>query len=947
MMQKLFQPAGFHAYGRAVNLQTPLVEVDVVPEARARQLGRFGLETVGALLMHFPRRYEDRSQFDVFPSGGGDRPVCVCGMVQRATMRRIRGSQRMFDVLLEEEGRGAFGGRLVCRWFNAFWVEKLIVQGQRLVVYGKPKVSGSGVVMAHPEFEVVEDDAEASIHLKRIVPVHAATEGLTPRVLRRIVWDVLERLEDDTVEQLVPPALDAYPRAWAFRQIHFPKSWDDLAKARRHLVLEEFLAMQLAVTSKRAELKSLRGEPHSGPGALMDRLHAALPFPLTAAQRRAIAEIRDDLASPRPMNRLLHGDVGSGKTLVAMSAMLLCVEAGFQAALMAPTQILAEQHWLNFRRLLEPLGLRIALRTGARREDSGEMPLFAAAQPQIPGGARDPRAVSGDPPETPQNPRPREGSPAAAAPGARYRRGRLPHFEHPWAIYAIVSNIAEPRRLSPAARDLVMDAILFWQNKRYVLFAACVMPDHFHMLIQPLPKPRAEGDAVEFWPLTEILHSIKSWTAHEINKLEGEQGSLWQKEWFDRYARGDRDLEEKYSYILNNPQAEGLVEHAEDYPWCWWPGGGWTREDAPASAFAAGRREQHAGRVLHPEGAADTPGQTGRTESPMERAFAPDEPHIFIGTHALLYEGAGFSRLGLVVIDEQHKFGVMQRARLVAQGTVPDVLVMTATPIPRTLTMTLYGDLDVSTLDELPAGRGKIVTAVRPPAKLPDVVKFIREQLDEGRQAYIVYPLIDESEKLEAKAATAEIKKWTELLAPHRCELLHGRIPPEEKDAVMARFRSGDTKALISTTVIEVGVDVPNATVMLIENAERFGLAQLHQLRGRIGRGAHKSWCALITGDDSAEAMEKLRVLEGSGDGFEIAEADLRLRGPGDLLGTAQSGLPPLRLGDLFRDADLMKLARNHAFLIFERDPKLERPEHAGCRKLLALNRRAILSQIS
>ena len=691
-----------------MNLETPLVETDVVPPPRARQLERFGIATVGALLLHFPRRYEDRTQFDHFPAETADKAVCVCGIVKKTSLRRLRGGQRMFDVLIEEEDAGAFGGRLVCRWFNSHWVEKMIAQGHTLVVHGKPKLSAGNVVITHPEFEIVEDDAEQSIHLKRIVPIHAATEGLTPRVLRRIVWDVLERLEDDVVAQLVPPALDRMPRAWALRQMHFPKSWEDLAKARKHLVLEEFLAMQLAVSAKRAELKAERGEPHCGPGEIMRRLHASLPFPLTGAQQRAVAEIRDDLASARPMNRLLHGDVGSGKTLVAMSAMLLCVESGFQAALMAPTQILAEQHFLNFRRLLEPLGIRVSLRTGARKEDAGEMPLFS-------------------------------------------------------------------------------------------------------------------------------------------------------------------------------PQTEG----------------------------------------------------------------ANSEPHIFVGTHALLYEGAGISRLGLAVIDEQHKFGVMQRARLRGEGAVPDVLVMTATPIPRTLTMTLYGDLDVSTLDEMPPGRGRIVTLVRPPEKLPDAVKFIRTQLDEGRQAYIVYPLVEESERLEAKAATAEFAKWSELLAPMKCALLHGRVPPEEKDAVMTAFRSGATKALIATTVIEVGVDVPNANVMLIENAERFGLAQLHQLRGRIGRGAHKSWCVLLTTGNDAESLEKLRILENTGDGFEIAEADLRLRGPGDLLGTAQSGLAPLRLGDLFADSDLMKLARNHAFLIFERDPKLELPENAGCRTLLAENRRAILSQVS
>jgi ATP-dependent DNA helicase RecG len=690
-----------------VTLDTPLAELDFIPPLRARQLARFGMPTVGSLLMHFPRRYEDRTQFDRFPNDETTGPVCVSGIVRKTSVRRIRGWQKMFDVVLEEENAAALGGRLLLRWFNSHWVEKMIIQGQRLIAFGKVKRSANHLTIAHPEFEVIEDDAEAGIHLRRIVPVHGATEGVSPRVIRRIVWDVLELQRDDEIEQLIPLKLDSTSRGWALRQMHFPDSMAAQGKARRHLVLEEFLAMQLAVAARRREAKAEKGAAHCGAGDWMRRLHESLPFPLTTAQERAIAEIQHDLAATRPMNRLLHGDVGRGKTLVAMSAMLLCIEAGWQAALMAPTQILAEQHYLVFRRLLDPLGIRVSLRTGARREDGGAMPLF--------GGAS-------------------------------------------------------------------------------------------------------------------------------------------------------------------------------------------------------------------------------------------DEPQVLIGTHALLYEGAAFSRLGLAVVDEQHKFGVLQRARLRDQagdnGT-PDVLVMTATPIPRTLTMTLYGDLDVSTLDEMPAGRGKIITGVRAPEKLGDAAKFIREQLDAGRQAYVVYPLVEESEKLDAKAATAEFRKWSEMLAPHRCELIHGRLPPEEKDAVMERFRSGEAKALIATTVIEVGVDVPNATVMLIENAERFGLAQLHQLRGRIGRGAHKSYCILITGDKGEEALEKLRVLEQTTDGFEIAEADLRIRGPGDMLGTAQSGLPPLLLGDVFRDAELMKLARNHAFLVFEQDPGFERPEHAGCRKLLADSRRTNLAQVS
>ncbi len=699
-----------------VTLETALAELEWLPPQRVRQLERFGLRSVADLLTHFPKRHEDRTRFDRFPDGETPDPVCICGLVKKTTVKRIRGSQKMFDVLLEDENAHALSAPLVCRWFNAHWVEKAIVNGQRLVVYGKPKRSGSGVVIAHPEFEVVEDGAQESVHLNRVAPIHRATEGLSTRMLRQIVWDVLERLLDDDVPDLLPTTLDAMPRVWALRQMHFPANMESLAKARRHLVLTEFFAMQMCISSKRAQQLALPGEVHAAGGVLMRRLHESLPFPLTGAQQRVIAEITADLASPRAMNRLLHGDVGSGKTLVALSAMLQCVESGHQAALMAPTQVLAEQHYVNFRRLLEPLGLSVALRTAARREETGALPLFAALE--NPGSAREPRAALDDPPGTP--------------------------------------------------------------------------------------------------------------------------------------------------------------------------------------------------------------------------AFSNQPAQILVGTHALLYDGAGVENLGLAVIDEQHKFGVMQRARLREKGAAPDVLVMTATPIPRTLTMTLYGDLDVSTLDEMPRNRGKIITLARDPGKLPDAVKFLREQLSAGRQAYIVYPLIDESAKLEAKAAATEFAKWTELLAPMKCELLHGRIPAEEKEAIMERFRRGETQALIATTVIEVGIDVPNANVMLIENAERFGLAQLHQLRGRIGRGEHKSYCILLTSAEDPASLEKLRVLEKTTSGFAIAEADLQLRGPGDILGTAQSGLAPLKLGNLLTDHELMTLARNAAFLIFDRDPKLEMPDHRRYRALIA-----------
>lgn len=689
-----------------LNLQTPLCEVDWIGSQRIRLLERFGLNRVEDLLLHFPRRYEDRRQFDRFPAQESDTPVCVCGEVTKTTLKRLPGWKKLFEVVLQEDGAHALTPPLTCRWFNLHFVQKMIATGQRLVVFGKPKMRAGKVFIDHPEFEVVENDEDVSIHLRRITPIHPATEGLPSRALRGLIFRLLEKLDGSALERRLPPIMGDEVVHDVFRQIHFPDDWDTLKRARRHLILDEFFTMQLFIAAKRAETVLRPGESHCGKGILTERFHANLPFPLTGAQQRVIREIRADLASPQPMNRLLHGDVGSGKTVVALTAMLLCVEAGFDAALMAPTQILAEQHYLNFKRWLDPLGIPVSLRTAARKEDDTELSLS----------------------------------------------------------------------------------------------------------------------------------------------------------------------------------------------------GGSNRSS---------------------------------------------KPRVVVGTHALLYGGVKFQNLGLVVIDEQHKFGVMQRARLIEHGVAPDVLVMTATPIPRTLTMTLYGDLDVSTLDESPAHRGKIITALRDPGKLPDAVTFVRKQIEGGRQAYIVYPLIDESEKLDVKAASAAIEEWSRHLAPMRCELLHGRVEPEEKDAIMERFRKGETKALVATSVIEVGIDVPNANLMLIENAERFGLAQLHQLRGRIGRGTHKSYCILFSSAKNEEAISKLKTLEETSDGFAIAEADLHLRGPGDLLGTAQSGLPPLKLGCPLVDIELMTLARQAAGDILKADPGLDRMENQRFRAMIVEGRQSVLSRVS
>jgi ATP-dependent DNA helicase RecG len=686
-----------------INLSTSLEELRWIPRPRLLALRRLGIETTEDLLTHFPRRHEDRTEFPQFPREETDASICLCGEVTKTSLRRFGGWKKIFEATLQELRPNALSEPLVCRWFNLHYVQKMIATSQRIVVFGRPRLRGKRICMDHPEFEVIENDEEISIHFRRITPIYPATEGLSQRVLRSIIYRVLHEFPDTGWQPIAPASLVRGERSNAIRTIHFPETLEVRNTAREHLVLSEFFTMQMLIASRRFESSARAGQAHCGSGALLDKFLKGLPFELTAAQRKVIAEVRRDLAAHYSMNRLLQGDVGSGKTVVAIAAMLLAVEAGYQAGFMAPTQILAEQHYEVLRRWLEPLGVRIALRTAARQEEGGPLPLFS--------------------------------------------------------------------------------------------------------------------------------------------------GEVTQQ--------------------------------------------------------------------------------------------------IIVGTHALLYESVSFSNLGLAVIDEQHKFGVTQRARLTARDPAPDVLVMTATPIPRTLTMTIYGDLDVSTIDEMPSNRGEIVTAVRDTSKLGEVLSFLRTQLEKGRQLYVIYPLIDESDKLDVKAAAAEYELWRERLHPFRCELLHGRIPAPDKQQIMDRFRRGDTTALVSTTVLEVGVDVPNATMMLIENAERFGLAQLHQLRGRIGRGEHKSTCILLSSNQTKETSAKLAVLERTTNGFEVAEADWELRGPGDVLGTAQSGLPALKIGDLKRDANLMRRARAAAIAIFEIDPRLELPENQRFRRLIVEQQGKSFSHVS
>jgi RecG-like helicase/REP element-mobilizing transposase RayT len=897
-----------------IEISQSLAELEWIARPKILALRRLGIETAEDLLTHYPRRYEDRHEFPHFPREESDTPICLCGEVAKTSLRRFGGWKKIFEATLEEANSNALSQPLTLRWFNLHYVQKMIATGQQLVVFGKPRLRGHRLCMDHPEFEVIENDEEMSIHFRRITPVYPATEGVSQRLLRSIIYRLLGELSPQRLETLAPSKLVRGERRYALCAIHFPEDWEALEAAREHLVLSEFFAMQMLIASRRAESTGRHGDAHCGPGKLLEEFLRGLPFELTAAQSKVIAEIRRDLASTHAMNRLLQGDVGSGKTVVAIAAILLAVEAGFQTAFMAPTQILAEQHYDVLRRWLEPLGVRLSIRTSARQEESGALPLFSGAE--VPGSARVTRVGNGVAPS-------RTFLNAQPAGGARYSRRQLPHFEKPWAIYAVAIGTISRRCLSPDARTIVLNALRHFHGKRYELFAACVMPDHVHLLMQPWPRKNDDEGNVVFWPLSELLRSIKSFSSHEINKVEGKTGAVWEKERFDRYVGSERDLQEKFQYILRNPWDAGIAKQNEDYPWVW------TQDDEHREESSFWRD-------------AETSTRDGCATPTRD-----DTPQVIVGTHALLYEGVSFSNLGLVVIDEQHKFGVAQRARLTSREPAPDVLVMTATPIPRTLTMTVYGDLDVSIIDEMPRNRGKIITAAREENKLGEVLNFMRTELEAGRQAYVIYPLIDESEKLDVKAAAKEFEQWRERLQPHRCELLHGRIAAADKQEAMERFRRGQTQVLISTTVIEVGIDVPNANVMLIENAERFGLAQLHQLRGRIGRGQHKSYCILLRSEKSAETAAKLAVLEKTNNGFEVAEADWDLRGPGDVLGTAQSGLPALKIGDLKRDADLMRRARSAAVATFEMDPLLEWPENQRFRRLIVEEHGRTFSHVS
>ncbi len=673
-------------------LETPLTSLSGVGPERSAQLARLGLFTVGDLFLHAPRRHEDRRhllRIAELQSGvaGTTRGTIVAQGLKTFRQR----SRSVFEIVLDDGT-----GRLHCRWWNLPFMERYFKVGDEVMVFGKLK-AGKPRTIDHPESEIIEAGEELSIHIDRIAPIYPLTEGLPQRWLRSLVWRTLQKYGSAVAElqpgldRLNRPELVGLPsRPVAVQQLHFPKDLAEVEQARGRLAFDEFLELQLAIQRRRRNLEAnARALPCGGDqNRLIKPFLRQLGFELTGAQARVLREIRADLAGPHPMRRLIQGDVGSGKTAVAACSALMAMENRFNVALMAPTEILANQHFETFRRWFEPHGLRVELQTASRKT--------------------------------------RE--PAASGPG-----------------------------------------------------------------LDPAPRPA-------------------------------------------------------------------------------------------------------------------------------------DAPSLFVGTHALIESAFNLDRLGLVIIDEQHKFGVSQRETLVRKGHYPHLLVMTATPIPRTLGLTVYGDLDCSVIDELPVGRGEVKTHVRPAARLPKVHRFIKDQLAAGRQAYVVYPRVDESDPAAGvKAVTKERDALAAYFAPHQVAMLHGRMPADEKDAVMADFRANRIQLLLATTVIEVGVDVPNATVMLIENADTFGLAQLHQLRGRIGRGAHESHCILMQASDTDDARERLTTLASTNDGFAIAEADLRMRGPGELLGQQQSGLPSLKFGDLRRDRELIERARRVA-----RDLVRANPPSAG-----------------
>lgn len=654
--------------------------------------------TVSDLLFYLPMRYEDRSNLARVADLRQETFATIEVEIRVAGTYPVKGGRlRIFELSGVDQT-----GQIRAFWWNQAYLQKTLTRGQRVLLYGQWRRGRYGVFeVENPDYELVKESEEPAdpIHTGRRVPVYRKLGDIRTKQLRSILHRVLQRLDLSEPDEVLPSEIVArnklISRGDAFRQVHFPAEDASIdlynqfrSPAHHRLIFEEFFWLALAIGVRR------QGREESPKGTaieLNDRIRAAvrkmLPFKPTGAQKRVLREIVSDMTGPRPMNRLLQGDVGSGKTIVALQAAVVAIENGYQAAIMAPTEILAEQHGRNTKQFLA---------------------------------------------------------------GAPYR---------------------------------------------------------VELLVGSLPSSQ--------------------------------------------------------------------------------------------------KRELH-------------------------RAIGEGEVDLVVGTHALIQEGVQFHKLGLAVIDEQHRFGVMQRAELIKRGYNPDVLVMTATPIPRSLAMTVYGDLDVSIIDELPPGRKAVITRVRGEEARRKIYQFLSGTMKSGRQVYIVYPLVEESEKLDLLNATQMAKHLEKAVFPqYRVGLVHGKMKQEEKDSVMAEFRSGAINILVATTVIEVGVDVPNASVMVVEHAERFGLSQLHQLRGRVGRGADQAYCILLASDKrTTEARERLAIMEETSDGFKIAEKDLEMRGPGEMMGTRQSGIPAFRVGNLVRDYSILEAARRDAdYLLTTRanDPQVQR----------------------
>ena len=726
------------------NLDAPVTVVSGISDIMAKKFARLGVKTVRDLLYFFPHRHFDYSKRKTISQLGEGKEETIVANVWE-TRVTMPGGRRSTEAIVGDET-----GNMRVVWFNNPYIAKTLKANSRVMLSGRVGIFHGQYVFQSPEWEVIED--KELIHTGRLVPQYHLTAGLGSRQARRLMKSVIDNWAGQVVDFLprdLRERRNLLQLPQAIFQAHFPDDETLKDRARIRLAFDELLLLQLGVLAKKRQWQvGQPGHPFTLDRDVLAKFIESLPFVLTAAQNRVLKEILSDLERKQPASRLLQGEVGSGKTVVAAAALLMAAANGYQGALMAPTEILAGQHFKTI--------FKLFLKAG----QLGKIPLNPSFD--------------------------------------RLRTGSLQKGELSTSLF----------------------------------------------------------------------------------KKEGSPTSLFRKEGFE----GDLLDSCLFSFpgILPRPLTVALL--TGDMP-------------------AARKRE-------------------------LQKLIKDGSVDIAIGTHALIQKDVGFHKLGLAVIDEQHRFGVTQRSALRQQGFNPHMLVMTATPIPRTLALTLYGDLDLSVLDELPPGRQIVKTKWLKPEQRESAYAFIRKQVGLRRQAFIICPLVEESDAVQAKAAIAEFDYLTrEVFPEYRLGLLHGRMKAVEKDDVMRAFNCGELNILVATPVVEVGIDVPNATVMLVESADRFGLSQLHQFRGRVGRGKDQSYCMLLAENPSEVGQERLKVIEEVFDGFKLAEEDLKLRGPGEFFGTRQSGLPDLRMARL-SDVAILELARAEAKRLFEEDPRMKKPEH-------------------